>query len=88
MQDIENSWRNRYPFIARIEGDLIYGLLLLFCAGIATVLRKRTSLAFRRQYEGIIGVLITILVSRSLLFYSLIIVCAHLILYRYVRNPR
>uniref|UniRef100_A0AC35G0I3 Lysophospholipid acyltransferase 7 n=1 Tax=Panagrolaimus sp. PS1159 TaxID=55785 RepID=A0AC35G0I3_9BILA len=88
MDNTKSSWRAHYPFFAKIEGDLIYGLLLLFCAGIATFLRKRTSLAFRRQYEGFIGVLITILVSRTLLLYSLVVVCAHLAIYKYVKNPR
>lgn len=69
-----SSWREDYPFIARIEGDLKYAVLLLVCAIIATFLRKKVSLQFKRNIDGIIGLAITVVVCHEVALYSLIIV--------------
>ncbi|KAE9555337.1 hypothetical protein FO519_001419 [Halicephalobus sp. NKZ332] len=78
------TWKQNYPFLARIEGDLIYGLLLAVCAIIATLLRKKASLEIRRNVDGIIGFIITVVICKQVAFYSLVVVLAHLVAIRFL----
>lgn len=87
MSQDTSTWRDRHEFLARIEGDLIYAGLLLSCALIALILRKCTGLV-RHSLDGLIGLLLTLVMTRWMVFYSLIKVVLHLILYKYVRSPR
>jgi hypothetical protein len=75
-------------FYENIRGDLKYATLLIVCVFISTISRHFVSASIRIKLDGVIGLLINLYVSRWMVFYSLIIVLAHLILYKAVKDQK
>ncbi|KAI6189287.1 Lysophospholipid acyltransferase 7 [Aphelenchoides besseyi] len=81
----DKSW---HGFYENIKGDLKYAALLLFCLVLSILFRFYVRPSIRVQIDGIVGLLINIYVSGYAVLYSLILVIAHLILYRLQEDPR
>lgn len=75
-------------FFYRAKGDFFYGFLLLISSILALLLRHFGSLNTRRKLDGLLGFGITLFVAGRLLFCSLIIVVVHLVIFRFIKNPK
>ncbi|KAI1732216.1 MBOAT, membrane-bound o-acyltransferase family domain-containing protein [Ditylenchus destructor] len=74
-------------FFERIQGDFKFGLLLVICLALSLILRRLAVLGYHFNIDGLIGLSITIFATRSLAACSIIIVAAHLILFKVVKDP-
>ncbi|KAI1732213.1 lysophospholipid acyltransferase 7 [Ditylenchus destructor] len=74
-------------FFERIQGDFKFGLLLVICLALSLFLRRLAVLGYHFNIDGLIGLSITIFATRSLAACSIIIVAAHLILFKVVKDP-
>uniref|UniRef100_A0A915D7M1 Uncharacterized protein n=1 Tax=Ditylenchus dipsaci TaxID=166011 RepID=A0A915D7M1_9BILA len=57
-------------FLYRVKGDLLFALLLIVCLLISLALRKLALLGFKQNLDGFIGLAITIVATKSLLFFT------------------
>lgn len=72
----------------KLKGDLFYGFLLLFSALLACILRRFASIKMRHSFDGAIGLAIAWIVSGRMLFCSLLLVLAHLLMFRCIGKSR
>lgn len=89
---MEILWQVK-DFFYKIRGDLLFAAILIVCLLFSLVLRQFAPFLLSkwkavRTLDGLLGFLLVLIVTREMVFCSLVIVLAHLILYKKIKSPK